>query len=416
MREYLQELSVLPKGVKQFLLSEPFLGMAFGLHALLFNLHLLAHQVNEVEIGKITAIGSLVMALVAIPFGILADRIGRKKVLVSGLTIITISHYFIAFGSSFEHFLIAQFILSFGMAMMIAAEIPLLFKYCHTNKQETQTYNMMFAVFTFFTGLGTLIGGYLPQLLDGGHEHYQGTMIFMAISMTVVTIARYFLPDEGKAAPKNEGEKHRFKLTFKNVMPNKKLLIYAGFSIFSGAAFAFLIPFFNIIIKFRLDWTDANVAILLTANGLILSIASFMTPYLLDKWGLKRVSFALFVLTISASFLLALTIPLSVFLVFFIVRSGVFTALFNVIEGQALQATDDRERSLHASLRSIGRSLGATTAAYLAGIILGLGNYWLPFLASGIVVLLAYFYFHLFMLKPLQCDLDKKEVVIKKSG
>jgi MFS transporter, DHA1 family, multidrug resistance protein len=397
-------------------LSEPFLGMAFGLHALLFNLHLLAHQVTEVEIGSITAIGSLVMALVAIPFGILADRIGRKKVLVSGLSIITVSHYTIAFGSTFEHFLLAQFILSFGMAMMIAAEIPLLFKYCQTSKQETQTYNMMFAVFTFFTGLGTLIGGYLPRLLDGQHEHYQGTMIFMAITMTIVTLARFFLPEEGKIVPKKEEEKHRFKLTFKNIMPNKKLLIYAGFSVFSGAAFAFLIPFFNIIIKFRLEWTDSNVAILLTLNGLILSLASFMTPYLLDKWGLKRVSFALFALTISASFLLALTIPLSLFLVFFIMRSGVFTALFNVIEGQALQATDDRERSLHASLRSIGRSLGATAAAYIAGIILGLGNYWLPFFASGFVVFLAFFYFQLFMLKPLQYDLEKKDVVIEKSS
>jgi DHA1 family multidrug resistance protein-like MFS transporter len=406
MLNYLRELALLPRGVKQFLMSEPFLGIALGLHGLLFNLHLLAHHVTEVEVGKITALGSIVMAVFAIPFGVIADRIGRKKILASGLSFITISYYLIAFGSSYYEFIIAQFILSFGLSMMISAETPLLFKYCHTKKEETQTYNMMFAVFTLFVGVGTLIGGFLPQVFDATRDDYQGTMIVMAISMTIVTVARFFLPDENHV--KREQNGNRFRVTLKQVFPSKKVLIYVGFSVFAGAAFAILIPFLNIIVKFRLDWTDPVVAILLTFNGFCLFLASFFTPYFLEKWGLRRLSFLLFFFTIVTSLLLAFVLPLSVFILFFLLRSGVFTALFNLVEGQALQATKDEERSLHASYRSIGKSLGSTIAAYIAGFILAAGNYWLPFLLSGIVVALAYFYYRHLMYDHLIEDLREE--------
>lgn len=384
-------------------MSEPFLGIAFGLHALLFNLHLIAHNVSEIEIGKIIAIGSVVMAIFAIPFGVIADRIGRKKILVSGLFFISLSYYMISFGSTYTHFLLAQLVLSFGMAMMISAEIPLLFKYCKTKKEETQTYNMMFAVFTLFVGLGTLLGGYLPLLLDATREHYQGTLAVMAFSLTIVTIARIFLPDEQHK--ERESNPDPFRINLIKFTPSKKVLIYVGFSVFAGAAFSMVFPFLNIIVKFRFDWTDPMVAILLTFNGLFLFLASFFTPLLLERWGLKKLSFLLFSLTIITSLLLAALMPVSLFVMIFLFRNGVFTALFNVIEGQALQATHDKERSLHASLRSIGRSFGATVAAYIAGFILAAGNYWLPFLLSGLITLAAYFYFKYVMLDRLEQDL-----------
>lgn len=404
---YFRELALLPKGVKQFLMSEPFLGIAFGLHALLFNLHLIAHHVSEVEIGKIIAIGSIVIALFAIPFGLIADRIGRKKILVSGLFFITVSFYLISFGSTYLQFLVAQVIMSFGMSMMISAEIPLLFKYCHTKKEQTQTYNMMFAVFTLFIGVGTLLGGYIPLLLDATREHYQGTMIVMSISLTIVTLARFFLPDEQHANRKKDLD--HFRMNIKQITPSKKVLIYVGFSVFAGAAFAILIPFLNILVKFRMDWTDPMVAILLTFNGFCLFLASFFTPYLLDRWGLRKLSYLLFFLTIITSFLLATVLPVPLFILFFLFRNGVFTALFNAIEGQAMQATNDKERSLHASLRSIGRSFGATIAAYIAGFILAAGNYWLPFLLSGVIITSAYLYYKYLMLEHLEHDLKAEE-------
>lgn len=400
---YFKELALLPKGVKQFLMSEPFLGIAFGLHALLFNLHLIAHHVTEIEIGKIIAIGSIVMAIFAIPFGVIADRIGRKNILVSGLFFISLSYYLISFGTTYSHFLVAQLVLSFGMAMMISAEIPLLFNYCKSRKEQTQTYNMMFAVFTLFVGVGTLLGGYLPLLLDASRVHYQGTMTVMAISLSIVTLARFFLPNEQHFD--REANPDPFQINLKNSTPSKKVLIYVGFSVFAGAAFSMVFPFLNILLKFRFDWTDLMVAILLTFNGFCLFLASFFTPYLLERWGLRKLSFLLFFLTIITSLLLAAVLPISIFIMFFLFRNGVFTALFNVIEGQAMQATNDKERSLHASLRSIGRSVGATFAAYIAGFILAAGNYWLHFLLSGLIIISAYFYFKYFMIDRLEQDL-----------
>ncbi|GGK14047.1 multidrug efflux MFS transporter NorA [Caldalkalibacillus thermarum] len=403
MRGYISELLSLPRGVKQFLLSEPLLGIAFGLYTLLFNLHLLGVNMTEVEIGKLTALGTFAMAVFAIPCGLLADRVGRKKILVSGLGLIAASYYIIACGSFFHQFLLAQLVWALGMAMMLSAEIPLLFAYCQTKKQQTQTYNMMFAVFTLFTGLGTMLGGLLPRWLDPAHEHYRGTMLVMAATMTLVTLARSFLPAEQQTRSRCG----QYRFSFKQSIPSRHVLIFVGFSFFAGAAFSVLVPYFNIIVKFRLEWSDTAVAALLTLNGLVLSAASFLTPYLLERWGLRRISFILFVLTVASSVILAIFLPVWLFIAFFLLRSGAFVAWFNVVEGQSMQTTPDEERSMHASLRSITRNLGSTAAAYLGGIILAYENYWLPFLLSGAVVLGAYIYYRVLMLHSMEKELNK---------
>ncbi|PYZ95105.1 hypothetical protein CR194_06210 [Salipaludibacillus keqinensis] len=411
MGTYIKELWQLPSGVRKFLGSEPFLGIAFGLNQLLFNLHMLSHGVSEVQIGTILAMGTLIVALGAIPFGIIADKYGRKRVLVSGLYAIAIGHLVMALGTDITHFATGKASVSLGMSMMISTEIPLLFRYCKTKKQQTQTYNLMFAFFTMFIGLGTLLGGYLPSLIDTNHDHYQNTLLVMTVSMTIVATARLFLPYEGDRPRKEIKERHSLSW-FKKMLqyrPSKHTLIFVGFSVFAGMSHAVLIPYYNVILTFRFEWSDTLVAWLLTANGFVASLTALSIPILLEKWGLKRVAYAMFFLSIITTILLALVLPLTAFIFFFLLRNGGFNSLNNVVEGKAMEATGDEERSLHAALRLIGKNIGSTIGAYLTGFVLAAQNYYLPFLLSALILTMAFIYFRWIMLKPLEADLKSYE-------
>jgi DHA1 family multidrug resistance protein-like MFS transporter len=408
---YLKELSRLPLGVKQFLYSEPLLGIALGMFAFLLNLHLLQQGVNEIEIGYLTSLNMMVMGLSAIPFGMMADRMNRKVILVTGLFLIGASYFATGIGTTFAHFAIGQILGALGVSMMVSSEIPLLYHYCKSRREETQTYNMMFAIFTLFTGVGTLLGGYLPDWLPKGDSKYESTLYVIGILVCIIGIIRSFLPSPEPAITENtvtanEGVKeNRNKGWFQ--MPSRNVLLFVGFSFFAGGTFGFLIPFLNVIIKFRLNWSDEWVSILLTLNGFILFIASFFTPMLLDRLGLRKSAYILLAGTMITTLLLALQLPWAGFVVLFLLRNGGYMAAVNLLEGQSLQATKNTERGLHSGMRSVARSSASTIAAFIAGYILNLKDYLTPFLLTGVLLVISLLYVHFLMLQRLEEELHE---------
>lgn len=408
---YLRELSRLPLGVKQFLYSEPLLGIALGMFSLLLNFHLLEQGIDEIEIGHLTSLQMMVMGLSAIPFGMMADRLNRKAILVLGLFLISASYFATGLSTTFTHFALSQILSALGVSMMISSEIPLLYHYCKSRREETQTYNLMFAIFTLFTGVGTLLGGYLPDWLPKGDSKYEATLYVIGILVCMVGVIRSFLPSPGSSAldesatAKTETKGNR-SIGWIN-MPSRNVLLFVGFSFFAGGAFGFLIPFLNVIVKFRLDWSDEWVSILLTANGFILFIASFFTPMLLDRLGLRKAAYFLLGATTLSTLLLAFHLPLAGFVALFLFRNGGYMAAINLLEGQSLQATKNTERGLHSGMRSVARSLASTIAAFIAGYILNLKDYMTPFLLTGALLVVSLVYVHFLMIKRLEEELNE---------
>lgn len=419
MWNYVLELFRLPVGVRRFLYSEPLLGMSFGLFGLLLNLHFLDRGMNEIQIGELTSLQMIVMGITAIPLGMMSDRFGRKWFIVSGLFLIGLSYFFIAEGSTFLQYALAQTLNAFGLSIMISGEIPLLFSYCSNRREETQTYNMMFAVFTLFTGFGTLAGGILPNWLPSDSGKYALTIEISGFLVLLVGLIRVFLPKEpprtkhkkadGLLGPVNATAPGKLigagKLPSTSKLPSASVWVYIGFSFFAGATFGFLVPYYNVILKFQMNWSDEIVSLVLTLNGFFLFVASFLTPYLLDLWGLRKAALALFGLTITTTLLLVFQMPSLIFTLLFLARSGGYLSAVNLIEGQAMQATPDNERGLASGMRSVARSLASTIAAYLTGFILNMRNYLLPFALTAILLLCAYVYFQTLMARRLEQEL-----------
>ncbi|MBO8171892.1 MAG: MFS transporter [Bacillaceae bacterium] len=399
MFEYLRQLGTMSKGVRLFLYSEALLGIAFGLYSLLYNLHLLSLGLDEADAGKLTSLGTMVMAVSAIPLAITADRLGRKKVLVSGLFLYSLGLFVVAFGKDYAHFVSAQVLSALGASMLVTVEFPLLFGYCRTRREQTLAYSLVFAVFTFFNGMGTFLGGFLPRYLPEGSTIYQSTLIVMAVFALLTGLARLFLPADQRKPGHSVKAERKGLAAF---IPSKTVMIYVFGSFLIGIAFALTTPFYNIIIKFRLDWSDEWVGILMTANGLIMFLGSLLTPYFLEQFGTRKTAFGVLITSGGLSLLLGTSIPTGMFVTFFLIRNGFFVAVSNVLEGQAMQATPDEERSVLGGLRSVGRSVGSTIGAYAAGIILATKNYTLPFLLTGVSLALILIYFAIWMIPHLE--------------
>lgn len=387
MRMYMRELMGLSRGVRVFVATESCLGIGIGLYSLLLNLHLLAAGVNEAVIGTITSAGSLVMGAIAVPCGLLANRIGRKRLLVSGVALMGIGYAMFAAGQAVWLFYAAQIMQTIGLTLLVTTEVQLLFHYSGSKREETQGFSLLFASYTLFSGVGMLLGGYLPEWVGGRLTRYDYSLLVAALVMLLGAAMRgLFLPKEQNVRPpivKPQREERTAMLR----LPGRPLWVLAVVNLIIGGAFAFLDPFLNVIVKFRLGWSDEATSLLLTLNGICLFAGSIMMPVVLERWGLVRTYAVVFAVNIGLALALSMTLPAAVFSGLLVIRGGCFVLLNNLILSHSMSALPEGERNLFAGMRSVFRSIGVSAATYAAGVILARKQYALPFLLTSLTLL-----------------------------
>lgn len=409
MRVYIKELR-LSSGVRRFIISEIMLGIGIGLFMLVLNLHLLDLGVNEEQIGRIASVGALFMGLLGIPSGLLANYMGRKRMLVFGIALMGLSYLIFGLGTELWIFYAAQIIQSIGVTLLVTSEIQLLFRYCQSKKEETQSFSLLFAIFTLFTGLGTLIGGILPKWLGGHTSIYQSSLLIAAAILFANALIRavwlpkepaFISPEIIKDFPRDTNEKH---------IPHKEASIWilSIFILLSGFAFGWVGNFLNIIVKFRLHLSDEWVSLALTLNGLFLFVGSLFMPYLLARWGIAKGFISIYAVNIILAYLLYLVLPNPIFIGILFLRSGLFALLTNMTESQSMSAVSEQKRNLFAGMRSVFRSLGFAGSTYLSGVILTHKNYTLPFLWTSLVILLNLIFFWIWVRPLLEEKLAEK--------
>ncbi|WP_144555832.1 MFS transporter [Bacillus sp. X1(2014)] len=412
----------LPSGVKRFLATESLYGLSIGMFTLILNLHLIEMGMTEKQIGLITSMGILVMGILAIPVSILAKKTGRKKLLVTGITCIAIGCSIFAFAEGFAFFFCAQFVVSMGLTLVETTEIQLLFHYSRSKREETQAYSFLFAVFTAFLGAGTLIGGFLPHWIELSERGYQNTLLATSILFLLLAFTRgSLLPAEQRRKTvaredqnqRIEGPEPKTFVETKSKLTRdvkQKLLFFAVFALITGGAVSCLQPYLNLFIKFRFNFSNESVSMLLALNGLALFTGSVFSPALIDRFGVKKTFLYIYMVNITLCLLLFLNINPYIFSTLLLVRGGVFTMLTNLADSLSMSSFRDEERDLYAGMRAVFRSVGSALAAFLVGIILAGKNYTLPFILAGLLLLLGYVYFT-YLIRPKFFETDQEFLV-----
>lgn len=397
MRSYIHSMiGDLSPGVRRFIGTESLFGIGAGILALILNLHLLQLGFNEKEIGQITSLGALATGLFSLPAGLLIRVTGRKPMLVLGMAMAALS--LIGFGAATSPLEVTacQLAWSIGITAIVTSEIQLIFEYCRDKREETRAYSLLFAVFTLFTGVGTLLGGYLPNWLGGTTTVYQYSFFAAAACFALSSVLRGFLLPASGTASKKTDTAHTSKNKSQSsgdageYKPHSVLFVLCAIIFMSGLLFGLLNPYLNVILKYRFELNDGAISLVLTLSGFFLFLGSLLVPYLLEKAGVRKTFGLLFLCNALFAFLLALSVPATLFSVLLLLRGGLFSMLSNLIDSEAMSAVPEADRNLFAGMRTIARSAGNALAAYATGFILAASDYRLPFILTGIMLVLGY--------------------------
>ncbi|MBU5348172.1 MFS transporter [Paenibacillus lautus] len=395
MSFYIKDLLQLSTGVRRFLISEAFYGIGIGLYTLVLNLHLLFRGLREDEIGALVSMGILIMGVLAIPVSLLANRIGRKKLLVTGVFFIAAGNVLFAVSDELLWFYAAQILVSAGLTLVETTEIQLLFHYCRSRKEEARAFSLMFAVFTAFTGLGTLAAGYISKGFEGSRGYEVSLLLTGLVLVLHGVIRAFWLPAENKASEEAAAAASPSRGISRLMGPlsSGTLWLFAVFTALLGGCIAMTGSFLNVIVKFRLDWMDDQVSLILAIGAILLFICSLMTPYVMERFGYNTAIISVFIVNILLFAALYMILPVWLFVGLFLLRGGGVTMLSNLLDSLLMSAFNEKERNLYAGMRSVFRSLGSSGATFVAGLILARQDYRLPFLATAGVLLLCGLYY-----------------------
>ncbi|CAH1223132.1 hypothetical protein PAECIP111891_05459 [Paenibacillus allorhizoplanae] len=386
----------LSPNVKRFIATESLFGIGVGISSLILNLHLLDLGFSKGDIGKITSLGALTIGLASLPAGFIVKLIGRKTMLVIGMLLAFLALVLFGIGTSIVAVTVAQLVYSLGVTAIVNSEIQLIFQYCRTRKEETSAYSLLFAIFTLFTGLGTWLGGYLPEWLPGHTTMYQYAFFVAGGCLGLSGILRgLLLPSNYTKAQGNvtaAEEKNGSEVTKSSARPKKRhamyFLLLLSLLIFnSGFTFGLLSPFLNVILKFRFQMEDGNISGVLALSGFFFFIGSIIMPYVVERWGSRRTFVFLFLYNIAVVALMALVMPTAVFAILLLIRGTGFTMLNNLMDSECMSAVAEEDRNLFAGMRTVSRSIGNTIASYWAGYILAGNHYSMPFLLTAVALL-----------------------------
>jgi MFS family permease len=183
-----------------------FLGLLFGsffvTEALAFQIPALPVLTQEFGIpvalsGLISLFYYLTHTVFGPIFGNFADQVGRKRIVMIGLVIFTISEYAAALSPNFSFFLGARFLQGIGAACVVPAGIAYATYLFPGNKR-----GLALGVLAAIGTLGAAAGGIIGGLVIGKFGWQSIYVISGTLSLIGILVVKVFVPETAKATRK----------------------------------------------------------------------------------------------------------------------------------------------------------------------------------------------------------------------
>ncbi|HYG58363.1 MAG TPA: MFS transporter, partial [Symbiobacteriaceae bacterium] len=184
----------LPRTLKFFYATDILFGFSMAIFSTLFNLHLLAVGFTADHVGQLQSVASLVMAGLAIPVGLAADRWGRRWFYVAGSLLFGMPYLAMPWLTDFPLLLAGYTVSTIGNTLMFVNESPLLAGEVGPNKRAF-VFSFMMINFIIWNTLGIQLAGFLAEWLPpGALSQYQLPLVVAGVFAVASGLGRLFLP------------------------------------------------------------------------------------------------------------------------------------------------------------------------------------------------------------------------------
>lgn len=291
---YVTLLRQFNRNVRIYLLTASLLGFGyFGFIAVLMNLYLLRLGYDATFIGWVNGAPAIAFATFSIPSGAIGARIGYRKSVIAGITLISVSNLclplaeFLPGSSRDVAILMTRLFSGLGFAMYMVNANPYLVA-ATTPTERNHVFSMQVAVLPFAGFFGNVIAGVMPGLLATSFgftldqpDPYRYPLLIAGLLLIPAIMALTTTED---IAPESAND----TVSGPKKISNAPYIIIGFLSL--TAVFRMMgegagRSFFNVYLDAGLGVTTARIGLLIAIGQIVAGPAAMAAPFLVSRFG-----------------------------------------------------------------------------------------------------------------------------------
>lgn len=403
--QYFQRITKLSRNAKLYIAATALQGLSFGIWNVIFNLYLNLREVGFQPdfISMMFSVGAIASGFVALPAGLVCERIGPKKALLIGLTanLVNLAQIVILQPSIL---LVAS--LSSGLIGTIAwvAAAPIMMENS-TQEERTYLFSVDSAILIIMEVVGNSVGGFIPDLLNallglptsanGSAVGYRLSLgISMALALTI--IIPILLIKESKTLQR---QKMGDLLNFRNIKSHRTILKLMIPTALIGFGAGFIVPLFNLFFKLKFSATSEQIGLISSLSSVTLGVGILAAPALSRRLGrVKSIAVCEF---LSMPFIMLMTLAPNLALASsaFITRNALMNMAGPAASTLQMELVAETERATTNGLMIMADNVPRALTATVSGKMMTQSDFYTPFLITTITYFVASSLFYVFFRK-----------------
>jgi len=416
LRTYWNRIASFHWNARMYLIHTIIFGAALGVRRLLFNFFVLSLGYDEALLGTLITVNNLTALISALPMGYLADRLGRKKSLISSAALVSLSIVIMVIIPSPSMFMLTNLIMGLGMSLSSVTMGPFLME---NSGEKERTY-----LFSFSSGLNTAagfvgnwVGGYLPGwmgaylLVDALSAKAYGTAMIVTAIVSVAGIIPLVLFKSQKLEPGERSSIASFGYIKEHAGQFSKLVIPM---LITSVGAGLIMPFMNVFFRNVYDQSDSQIGVLFAWGSLAMGIGLLIAPVLADRFGKIQIVVITQGMSIPFLFLLGFS-PwywLSASAYFF--RLALMNMSGPVYQTFVMEEVEPKARATVASLVSMASSFGWAFSPMFSGWIQVKYGFQPAFGLTLIIYVISIYFYWKFFLKGISTFSQRSRLATKK--
>ncbi|WP_018921876.1 MFS transporter [Salsuginibacillus kocurii] len=405
--EWKSQFKTYNKNVRLFLFASLLSNIGMGVFLVIYNYYVRELGYTDDVNGRVIAMQATATALALLPAGLLSDRIGRKKIIISGALCLAVSLFARSLFVPENALLSMAFLTGIGMAAIQVAAIPLLAENS-TEAQRVHLFSFNFALNMVANVIGNALGGTFSDV-------FQWTFAFSSLESIRVTLligaALSFsalfpvlrIKEERKVKQEKAGVSGWKKLLTTHRSGLKLIGLFAVAQLLIGFGSGLVIPYLNLYFTDRFDITYSAVGIILAAGQAMTAVAFMLGPAVVGKVGEVKAVVILQLSSLPFLLVTAFTENLWLAVIGFLFRQALMNAGNPIQMSLMMRKVDDSIKGLANSVGQMVFQLGwAVMGPVSTTIVVMYGAYtgWaLVFSMTCVLYLIGSIYFYLVFIK-----------------
>jgi MFS family permease len=384
-RDFTEAARLFSIPARRFLLGEFLAWVGMGIFQVLFNLYLVQGHFQEAFVGRAVSLNALGVALLALPAGWMADRWGRRRIIVGGALVDGLAQLVRATSLHPGAILAGSFISGAGQAMLAIAAAPFIAEHS-SPRERTHLFSAFFAAVLFAGVIGNILGGWIPPLLlrmpEGARPDLLGAYrIALLIGAGFVLAGTMPL-----ALLRGHVEKPTQHLDRRLQRADVRLLAPIALnSILIGIGAGLVIPFMNLYFARRFACSSAQIGSFFSAAQVVTAAASLLGPAIARRFGKLRTAVSSELLSLPFLVTLGAERHLGIAVVAFLFRATLMQASTPLINAFVMDVLPPELRARSTSLNNLLWNLGWAMSATLAGAVIERFGYDVPFYCTAVL-------------------------------